>query len=601
MVPISWATRLATVILLVPAAVAVWMAASLGHDIPWGDQLTLFRDTGLADGITLKNLFRFHNEHLIVPTRIVVAVDHWLWQGANLLPGIASLCCVLGTIAVEAWIFRRAVPEVTPGAGGFVTAALAAILLNGRLTWTLTFPILLQHVSANLCVTLAIAAFASLATGTTDRRGRAWTCCLAAAVVAATSSAAGVFALPSATAATLLLAGGSPGLQRRPWRGPALAGCVIGAGIVAAYALAHAAMTTGGRPPPDLVQAIRFAIYFPGGGWFRESTWPIVHRADPLLLHAVVLGFWLLLAVVAVRFWNRRATAGEFEVFHLGMLLFVVMTAAVGGLFRGGLGDLEAVNKKYAPTAMLAWASLGSLAMRDTAAWLFARGWIGGVRQVVVAGCLVAAILPGDRVEYRAWAAWRDELRSAIEAYAAGIRSDAVLLHFFPDADEADRLLAAIARDGSSWFRHRAGTATNAKLPAGGPPPAGGRLERIPDHTDYALEFLNDTREPLGKPPVQVARGGTLRIAGWAVDREAAGVPTAVELLVDGERYHCRCGIVREDVVDHFDEPGFATAGFECVLPPGRLAPGEHTLRLWIMLADGERYLETPAYRIVVE
>jgi hypothetical protein len=29
--------------------------------------------------------------------------------------------------------------------------------------------------------------------------------------------------------------------------------------------------------------------------------------------------------------------------------------------------------------------------------------------------------------------------------------------------------------------------------------------------------------------------------------------------------------------------------------------PGEHQLRLWIVQADGERYLETPAYRLVVE
>ena len=165
-------TRLATAMLLVPGAVAVWMAAALLHDIPWGDHLTLFRDTGLAEGISLESLFRFHNEHLIVPTRLAVAADYWLWHGANLLPAIASVLCVLGIVAAEAWMFRRALPGLAPAAGAFVTAALAAILFNGRLTWTLTFPILLQHVSANLGVMMTIAAFAILAAGTTERSGR---------------------------------------------------------------------------------------------------------------------------------------------------------------------------------------------------------------------------------------------------------------------------------------------------------------------------------------------------------------------------------------------------------------------------------------------
>ena len=109
-----------------------------------------------------------------------------------------------------------------------------------------------------------------------------------------------------------------------------MAGLLIGGGIVAAYAAAYGLATPAdGRPQPDIVQALRFAIYFPGGAWFRYGTWPIAHRADPLLLHVVVLGFWLILAGVAIRLWRRRYTLGEFEVFHASLLLFVLMTASV--------------------------------------------------------------------------------------------------------------------------------------------------------------------------------------------------------------------------------------------------------------------------------
>lgn len=121
-----WTTWAAVAIALIPSAIAVWVSAGLVTDVPWGDHLTLVRDTGILEGVTLESLFRFHNEHLIVPTR------------------------------------------------------LAAVLLNGRLAWTLTFPILMQHVSANFFVITAMAAFA----------------------------------LPAAAAATILLAAVSPALRR---------------------------------------------------------------------------------------------------------------------------------------------------------------------------------------------------------------------------------------------------------------------------------------------------------------------------------------------------------------------------------------------------
>ena len=219
----DWAARgtwLAAWILLVPAGLAVWMAAVLLHDIPWGDHLTLFRDTGLARGISFESLFSFHNEHLIVPTKLVVALDYWLWHGANLLPAAACLLLMLGIVAIEAWMFRRASGGLSPAQMAVVTAMLATVLVNGRLTWTFTFPILLQHVSANACVVVAIAAFATLAAGTCGHRGRAFAICLAAVGLAAISSAAGVFTLPAATAATLLLVGVSSFQPARGTRPP---------------------------------------------------------------------------------------------------------------------------------------------------------------------------------------------------------------------------------------------------------------------------------------------------------------------------------------------------------------------------------------------
>lgn len=590
---------IAAALLLVPSLVAVWISAGLVTDIPWGDHLTLVRDTRVLEGVTLESLWRFHNEHLIVPTRLAVAADYWLWHGANALPALWSLLFVVGIIAVEARVFRRAVPGLGSAQAAVVTALLAAILLNGRLTWTLTFPILLPHASANFFVVATLAAFATLAAGTAVSRRLAGAACLAGAGLAAISAASGVFALPAATAATILLATISPTLRRCPWRGATIAAAAAGLLIVAGYAVAYATTAAAGpRSVPNLPQALRFAIYFPGGAWFRNSTWPIEHFADPLLLHAVVLGFWLVLAFLGWRIWQRRHELGEFEIFHVSVVAFVVITAGVGGLFRADLGYFEALSKKYATTALLAWASVTSLVVREAAGWLFAPGFRGDVRQLATAVAVSAAILPGDLVEFRAWQTWQSQLRAAAMAYAAGARSDEVLLRFFPNAREAERLLAPIAADRAYWFRHPATTAPVPAFEAADRP--GHRLARVPDHEDYALEFINEQREPLGRPPTRIGAADAVSVRGWAVDREA-GRGAAVELVVAGRRFQAEHGLPRLDVAEYFSQPGFATSGFQCLLPAGTLPPGEHELRLRILLSDGAQFLETPAYRLVIE
>lgn len=592
----AWTAWGAVVLLLAPPAIAVWTAAGLVTDIPWGDQLTLVRDTRIIEGVTLGSLFRFHNEHLVVPTRLMVAADYRLWHGANILPALGTLAFTLAIIAIEAWMFHRAEP-LGRGQAAVATALLAAVLLNGRLTWTLTFPMLLQHASANFFVVATLAAFAPLAAGTIGRRGPAWIVCLGAALLAAISSASGVFALPAAAAAAAALAAVSPPIRRGPWRGAVLTYAALGLVVIGGYAALHAAAADGGRPAPHFSGAIRFALYFPGGAWFRDGTWPIVHRADPLLLHAVVLGFWTALALAGRRLWQRRAALGEFELFHVAVLFFVAMTAVAGGLFRAEFGDLEALNKKYASTALLAWASLASLLVRDMAGWLFAPGMRGKARPLAMAAAVAVAILPGDAVEYRAWRAWRDQLGGAIAAYAAGDRSDDVLLGFHRDAREAERLLEPIAADKGYWFRHGSGPVASGR---GSEPPVS-RLDRLPGPKDFSLEFIDEQREPLGRPRTVIPAGQATLLRGWAVDRDAGRHAAGVALLVDGRRFEAIHGLPRPDVAEYFSRPGYAASGFRCLLPPGTLEPGDHELRVRIILADGERYLETPPHRLTVE
>lgn len=596
----GWA---AVACLMVVPGLAVVMAAGLIHDVPWGDQLTLFRDTGLAEGVTLESLVRFHNEHLIVPTRLAVAADYLLWHGANLLPAVVTLAFTLGIIAIELVMARRSLPGLQPAALAFVAAVLAAVLLNGRLTWTLTFPILLQHASVNCFVVTSLAGFAIAVAGGPDRRRTGWGLCLAGAAGAAVSSAAGVFTLPAAAAATLLVATVSPAFRRRPWRGPLATLILLGAAIIGGYGLAYLAAGPADHVAraTSLPEAIRFTLYFPGGVWFRDGGWPIIHHADPLLLHAIVLGFWAALGLAAADLWRRRESLGAFELFHVAVLAYVLGTAVAGGLFRGGISPLEALNKKYAPTALLAWASLASLGLRAAGPGLLGTGPAPALRRLGLAVLTTVAILPGDRTEYRAWTVWKRELRQAAAAYAAGGRDDALIRRFFEDPPEGRRLLASIAAAGGYCFADLEQLAAGARSPAVVPAPAAGRLDRLPDHTDYSVESINDQQLPLGRPPSRIPRTAVVTMAGWAVDREAGRPAAGVELVCGDRSFRVAYGLPRPDVADYFQQPAYADTGFLGLLPAGTLPPGEHSLQLRLLLADGEHYLETPVYRVIIE
>ena len=510
----------------------------LYHDIPWGDNLTLFVDNRMAEGMTLGRLFRFHNEHLIVPTKLAVYADYRLWHGANFLPSLLAVACVIGIILVYGRTFRRRHREMTIAQTALMFSLLAAILLNGRLTWTLTCPVLLTHVSANVLVTATLAAYAAIAAGSVEERRRlvSWAVFLAAGIAAVTASASGVLAMPAAVSATIVFVTISPAFRRRPWRNPAVLAALIGAALLTAYFAAYAA----GSPPHSAVRALhvgkaaRFALYFLGGAFLRDSDWPLVNHPDGLVLHTVVLGFWAAFAWVVAETWRRRETLGEFELFHAAMLAFVIVTAATGGLFRSGLGDLEALNKKYAPTALLAWASVTSLVLHYRSGWLFGQAGATGLRALVLAIAVVLAILPGDVFEFRAWGVWRRQLREAIVAFASGVQDEILLLRFFPSARMARDMVAEIQDNAAYSFREL--------------PRIGGSLDSMYTLVTAAqqapIRIAAADSPASGDPEARVARGQLAIDAGECLpnvivtddSRRVIGYGNASHLGLDGRR-----------------------------------------------------------------
>ena len=306
-------------------------------------------------------------------------------------------------------------------------------------------------------------------------------------------------------------------------------------------------------------------------------------------------------SAAGVDLWRRRESLGEFELFHVAVLAFVLGTAAAGGLFRGGMSPLEALNKKYAPTAVLAWGSLASLGLRRAGPWLLGAAAGPAWRRLGIAAALTLAIVPGDLVEYRAWNVWKQELHQAAASYAAGDRSDSLIRRFFENVNMGRQLLAPIAADGGYCFARAEQLAAEARSVPAAVLTESGRIERVPDHTDYSLESINDHPFPLGKPPARISRERPLTVAGWAIDREAGQATAGVELVVGDRGFETRYGLPRPDVAEYFKQPGLVDSGFRGMLPAGTLPPGEYTLRLRLRLSDGEHFLETPGYPVIVE
>jgi hypothetical protein len=81
---------------------------------------------------------------------------------------------------------------------------------------------------------------------------------------------------------------------------------------------------------------------------------------------------------------------------------------------------------------------------------------------------------------------------------------------------------------------------------------------------------------------------------------EALGPATAVEMAIDGRAYSTLYGSPRQDVAEHFENPGYLLSGFSVRLDSSLLGEGEHAASLRVILSPGDRYVESAPFQIVL-
>lgn len=408
---------------------AAAMALALRDGLFWGDHIGLFAETRLHETFSLRGLFAFHNEHIVVPMKLAVWADLRASGGEQWLTLALALLLAAAPPVTCTILLGREQPTLGRQRLAFCGALFGALYFNGMLLWDLTWPILLQHF-------FAVAAVLGLAglLAWRDLHGLGWALpALALCGAAALSNANG--ALTPVVLGIVLVFRKKERLLWLPVGGMAL----ITLPYLLAYRSTHSAMSPPRATPWE---TLHFALLFTGGAYWRDSEFPYESRAEPALVYFTAVSFGLLLGWLVLGLWRRRGTLTGFEIFHLTLITFVVTTALAGGVFRSQFGAWEGLNKKYAATAFLAWLAAASLLVRSRPGILFGSPW----RPAAVALALLATLLPAGWAEFQLWRRWNDRVRECTVSAASSTPDVTCLRSLYWDERRGAEVLASLQR-----------------------------------------------------------------------------------------------------------------------------------------------------------
>lgn len=113
------------------------------------------------------------------------------------------------------------------------------------------------------------------------------------------------------------------------------------------------------------------------------------------------------------------------------------------------------------------------------------------------------------------------------------------------------------------------------------------------------IDSLSVDGRPAGEP-LEAEPESLVAVRGWAIDAPARSAGTAIFGLIGSSVVKAVYGFSREDVADIHPDGDYRNCGFALQIPLGGLPPGEHTLRLRLVGADGATVHDGPAVRVDV-
>ena len=425
----------------------IWIIGAVFHTVPTGDSLSVIRDTGIYGRVSWHRLWQYHNEHRIVFTRLVFLIDFYCFRGAGIVLTWSAAVMALMVPLYYAKILARTAPAAVAGPYIYcATAVLCTLYFNGVIVYAVTDPSYLQHHFNNWFALAAAACFSSAAVGARQYRihlAVAFVLCWCASSLA---SGGGILLGPAAAAVAVFVA-------LREWRTSPLVklatiAVIAAAGIAVAISVARWYMANHSRGVSfgqlQLRQAIEFVVLFVGAPLWRKSTWPLEYTPNPQWLWLTAFAFWCIAALAVVNVYRAHGKLTRFQLFHLFIIAFVGGTAVAAAMFRSQIDVYEAINKKYAPTALLCWLSVASLLIQQHGR----HSSLHPRRALAVAGTVLlvvtAIVLPTHVTEARVWRWQADRQQRVATTIAAGVYDSRLMREIAYEPLESYRLLREV-------------------------------------------------------------------------------------------------------------------------------------------------------------
>jgi hypothetical protein len=389
-----WFERLATLTFLLGLAfVAIFVFFALRAKFPvpffddWAWLASLFEEHPLTHA-----LWRLHNEHIIVIPRLLLWMDFWLWGW----PGYATLsAALLSHVAVVA-VFVSACRDREPLERRLVIGAVLALTFLTYALQGTVFPASVLFPLVSAFATLAIRCVTTCAVSSGQGAVLRWAC------LGSVMSVAAMLCLTSGLMVPFILAM-LAFLLRLPLRITAGFLTVGFAGVAFRYALGGVPATVLSASPMAIV---RFALAMLAG--------PVASVSPRLAVWVCVLR----------RFVRTRTSK---DALLVGILAFVVASAAMASLARAQFDPSVAAESRYSEVASVGWASLllwaipSGISRRPT-----------GVGAAALISAVALVSLPLQVFVGQVWAAKADYLDLASLALAVDVSDEDWLSRLHP-------------------------------------------------------------------------------------------------------------------------------------------------------------------------
>ena len=308
-----------------------------------------------------------------------------------------------------------------------------------------------------------------------------------------------------------------------------------------------------------------------------------------------VFGFVLTLVGLLVVIQALKQRLLQKNGVFFSVVFFVILSSLANTIGRAGFGIERALSYWYIPITSLGLAGLYLLAVSVS------RGSSGMSRRFGVHALLTLFLL-GLILSYGVgWRAGQNMRYSReMDAYVLGtyrIQSDESIGEYieypytsyhYPYSPATLREQAEfLEKNGLNVFAQRTINMS--------------QLVEIDSDTLFALEKVNDQQTP--PFVVNSNQEETIKIMGWAVDRQANDAASAVFIKIDGKLIVPTVyGLDRQDVANHLGSSRFEFCGYIAVFSSAILGAGQHTMSLIIVSTDEVHYYyeRQVAYLIVI-